>query len=340
MGIHDLPGGFAPYVLAPVEAVLSLPEVIPATAGVLVEPLAAALNAVDMISPKVGERVAVLGLRRLGMLVVAALGAWRASHGMDFGILALSRHQHLLDLSRDFGATDTALVAGNGDSLPDGMADVVIDTTGNPQAFELAIRLARGEVHLKSTHGQVSAGLRHLTELVVDELRIGRLDSLPSAEAGNRIGWLSAVEPGPGDFEIVRGDPINISDAMADNLRPGQVPRIDVLVVDTAEQADLAIRPSIEHENSLLKPCGEILVQAQAGASSDSLLIRAVAERGLRLTSSRCGDFRRAIQLLEDNQELRSIGDKLITQRFDNCDMNAVFAAARSPDCIKAVVDF
>ncbi|MGB0580950.1 MAG: alcohol dehydrogenase catalytic domain-containing protein, partial [Limisphaerales bacterium] len=121
LGIHDLPGGFGPFVLAPVEAVIPLPEMIPDSAGVLVEPLAAAIHAVDMVVPKEGETVAVLGPRRLGMLVVAALGAWRESLNRDFEILALARHQHLLDLSLEVGATKARFVDN---SLPEGMADV------------------------------------------------------------------------------------------------------------------------------------------------------------------------------------------------------------------------
>ncbi len=335
LGIHDLPGGFGPYVLAPVAAVLPLPEAIPANAGVLIEPLAAALNAVDMIRPQAGETVAVLGPRRLGMLVVAALGAWRESSGIDFAILALARHRQLLELSRHFGATETGLVDGQGDSLPDGMADVVIDTTGNPQAFELAIRLATREVHLKSTHGQPSAGLRHLTELVVDELRVDRFE--PTAIAGRRVAWLPESEVPSGD--VFSGKPAVIAAALAEGGGDYRLPRADVAVVDSAGQLDQAIRPSAADQISLVRPRGDILIRREAGGGSDSLLVREVARRGLRLTSSRCGDFRRAIRLLEENEELRSVGDKLITQRFDNRDMNAVFATARSAACIKAVVD-
>jgi threonine dehydrogenase-like Zn-dependent dehydrogenase len=335
LGIHDLPGGFGPYVLAPIKAVLPLPDSIPDNAGVLVEPLAAALNAVAMIGPKAGETVAVLGPRRLGMLVVAALGAWRESSGIEFGILTLARHQGLLDLSRQFGANETALVDGEGDRLPAGLADVVIDTTGNPKAFELAIRLARREVHLKSTHGQPSAGLGHLTELVVDELRVGRYE--PSATEGKRVAWLSGAAP-PGGT-VFQGAADSISHALEETSGDQLLPRADLAVVDSSEQVDLAIRPRADDQKSLVKPRGDILIRPESGVDSGSILVREVARRGLRLTSSRCGDFRKAIRLLEENEGLRSVGDKLITQRFDNHDMNAVFATARSAECIKAVVD-
>ena len=225
-------------MLAPVNAVLPLPDEIPSSAGVLVEPLAAALNAVEMVQPKAGETIAVLGPRRLGMLIVAALSAYRNGNNIDFDVMALARHQSLLDLSRQFGATSTRLVEGNGEALPDNIADVVIDTTGNPDALVLATRLARREVHLKSTHGRPSAGLNHLTELVVDELRLGsheRTNHLDVAAPG--IGWLADG----GVNERSAGMLLSDLEASADSRR---LPRVDVAVVNSATQAERAIRPS------------------------------------------------------------------------------------------------
>ena len=50
------------------------------------------------------------------------------------------------------------LVDGDGRVLPGGLADVAIDTTGNPEALELALRLARREVDLKSTQAARRSG--------------------------------------------------------------------------------------------------------------------------------------------------------------------------------------
>lgn len=333
LGIHDLPGGFGPYVLAPVNAVLPLPDEIPSSAGVLVEPLAAALNAVDMVQPVEGETLAVLGPRRLGMLVVAALSAWRNTNNVDFEILALARHQPLLDLSRQFGATATRLVEGNGEAIPENIADVVIDTTGNPDALALATRLARREVHLKSTHGRASVGLGHLTELVVDELRLGRYDGGECSDA--RIAWLADETTPEG---VLSGTAESILERLESETAAHRLPRADVAVVDSAERIDQAVRPATSHQRSLVRPRGDILLTRAAKASMDSPLIHKIVDEGLRLTSSRCGDFRRAIQLLLDDPELRKVGEKLVTHTFDNSDMNATFAAARSPECIKAVV--
>jgi len=333
LGIHDLPGGFGPWVLAPVNAVLPLPDEIPSSAGVLVEPLAAALNAVEMVHPTAGETIAVLGPRRLGMLVVAALGAYRNTSSIDFEIMALARHQSLLDLSREFGATSTRLVDGDGEALPDNLADVVIDTTGNPEALELATRLARREVHLKSTHGRSSAGLNHMTELVVDELRLGPFEDKENSDA--RVAWLADANPQEGVFA---GEAEAVLERLENGAACGDLPRADVAVVDSAERIEQAIRPSVGHQRSLVKPRGDILLTKAAKASSDALLVHKIVDHGLRLTSSRCGDFRRAIQLLLEDPELRKVGEKLVTHAFDNSDMNATFGTARSSECIKAVV--
>lgn len=332
LGIHDLPGGFGPYVLAPVNAVIPLPDEIPSSAGVLVEPLAAALNAVDMVQPVEGETLAVLGPRRLGMLVVAALSAWRNTNNVEFEILALARHQPLLDLSRQFGATATRLVEGNGEAIPENIADVVIDTTGNPDALALASRLARREVHLKSTHGRPSMGLNHLTELVVDELRLGSYSRFESPEDEDPdTAWLA-------DPDVHQHSGEYVLSGIEEGTQPGELPRADLAVVRSAEMADLAIRPSADHQRSVVKPRGDILFTEEARDSTDSPLIHKIIDDGLRLTSSRCGDFQRAIQLLLDDPELRQVGEKLVTHTFDNSDMNATFAKARSPECIKAVV--
>ena len=56
LGIHDLPGGFGPYLLAPVNAVLPVPEAIGPECAVLVEP-----SWSDVENDQLGHRVARLG---------------------------------------------------------------------------------------------------------------------------------------------------------------------------------------------------------------------------------------------------------------------------------------
>lgn len=355
LGIHDLPGGFGPYLLAPVNAVLPVPEAISPDCALLVEPFAAALHAVTMIQPRDGDRIAVLGPRRLGMLIVGALAGWRRRQGLNFEIVALARREAMLELAATFGAGEGRLVVDRADNLPTGFLDVVIDSTGNPGALELALRLAKRGVHLKSTHGQPACGLTQLTALVVDEIAIDRFsEQAPAAGPDDRFGsaggdrrcvaWLASEHPPAWLAErcdlIVESDAATALKTVASSAEDGRLPRADIAVVSTAAQIDAAIRPSAAGEISLVRPRGEILIHpAAAGKEPDSTLIQAIVNRGVRLSSSRCGDFRLALDLMAADPELLRLGEKLITHRFDSGSMSAAFRTARSAECIKAVVE-
>ena len=63
-----------------------------------------------------------------------------------------------------------------------------------------------------------------------------------------------------------------------------------------------------------------------------------LAERGLRLTSSRCGDFHAALRLFADDPMLDRMGDDLVTHMFDPSRLDEAFAVARSAACVKAIV--
>lgn len=352
LGIHDLPGGFGPWILAPIEACLTIPDNVPDSAAVLVEPFAAALHGVKTIAPRDGECVAVLGPRRLGMLVVAALAGVRARQqrdGCDFGIAAIARNPAMLSLATSFGATETHHLSPEAQHIADQSFDVVVDTTGNPNGLATAVRLARREVHLKSTHGQPACGLAHLTELVVDELSIEPfLAQQPEHGAGAwqrlatgvrpRVAWLASQEPPHWLLEqadVQRGAAAELAVHYA-GLTDG-LPRADVAVVDSAAQADAAIRPQSGNELALVRPRGAVLVHPDASIA-DSVLLAAVATRGLRLTSSRCGDFRAALDLLATDGELRRIGERLVTHHFPANELKEAFAVAGSRACVKAVI--
>lgn len=318
LGIDRLPGGFGDALLAPREALIEIPESLPDLTAVLVEPFAAALHGVEIVAPREGERVAVLGPRRLGMLVLAALAAWREREGRDFEIIAAPRRAELSGLAQAMGA-DRVVVA----PPPTVMADVVIDTTGAPQGLELALALARREVHLKSTHGQPAAGLNHLTELVVDELRIA--PERAAAEGERRV-YLDAEGEGLP------------AQALAHRVALASAPlgRADTVVATTPAAIDLAIRPDPKDQIALLRPRGEILIPSTAKGDG---VIRAVADRGVHLTSSRCGDFRAALSLLDANDEMRALGERFVTHRFSRGDLPEAFRVAGSPECVKAVVE-
>lgn len=331
LGIDALPGGFGPWILAPVAACLAVPDDVPDSDAVLVEPLAAALHAVNTVQPRSGERIAVLGPRRLGMLVVAGLAAMRDG----YEVVAVVRNPALAGLARQFGADQVAAVGDDDTHLHEAF-DVVIDTTGSPAGLERAVRLARREVHLKSTHGQVAAGVRFLTELVVDELAIE-----PFIEAGRdrRVAWLPSESPSD-EFvtrnEVQRGSAVDLAANYECSAAGMQLPRADQAVAGSAADVEAAIRPVSGREQPLIRPRGAIQLLPNASVA-DSPLLAAVRDRGLRLSSSRCGDFAQALDLLT-NSSLRGVGQRLVTHHFDAAELPEAFATAGGRDCIKAVV--
>jgi threonine dehydrogenase-like Zn-dependent dehydrogenase len=350
LGIHDLPGGFGPWVLAPERAAIPLPDSIASDVAVLVEPFAAALHAAESIAPGPGERVAVLGPRRLGLLVVAALAARRKRDDSHFQILALSRHPALGELALKFGA-DEAADPGRGGSEAGPSVDIVIDTTGSPAGLEKAIALARQEVHLKSTHGQAAAGLAHITELVVDEIGLqawpddeGEMKSLlaqSTCRPGDRprVAWLASAPPpssGAGEAEWVVGSEAATLLDFFQGSAEGRLPRADLAVVEDEENLDAVVRPRAGEEIALVRPRGRICILGEGGRRGP--LLQAIGRRGLRLSTSRCGDFKQTLELLEADAELRERLSALVTHRLPAGDLARALELARSPGCIKVVL--
>ncbi|MGD9365585.1 MAG: alcohol dehydrogenase catalytic domain-containing protein [Desulfobacteraceae bacterium] len=171
LGIDRLPGGFGPYLLAPVKAVVPL-EGLDENTAVLIEPFAAALQAVTASPPQGGDEVAVLGPGRLGALLIAALAAYRASSGFAFQIGAVAKYDRMLGLYRALGADFGVNITKTDQSALESRFDLVFDTTGTVSGFETALHLSTQQIHLKSTNGQPMCGLDNLTAFVVDELSL------------------------------------------------------------------------------------------------------------------------------------------------------------------------
>ena len=321
LGIHDLPGGFGPWLLAPIAAVLPLPSDVTPRMATFVEPFAAALHGARVATRVPRERIAVLGPRRLGMLVIAALGAWRRRTGASYEILALARRPELRTLARRLGADD----APDPDALAPGSVDVVIDTTGNPAGFERALALARAEVHLKTTCGEPSAGLVQTTAMVVDEVALAA-DPMGTPPAG-----------GPPFRTVLTLDPDRL--LAAQGLRPVDRDALsstpfgaaDVVVVPSLDAVDAVIRPVAGVERGLVRPRGVIVVGGDAARGP----LAAALARGVVVTTSRCGDFRAALDLLPDVPDLV---EALVTAALPAERLDEAFAAAASPMHTKVVV--
>jgi len=348
LGIHDLPGGFAPWMLAPVDNVIAVPATISAATASLIEPFAAALHAVRALALRDGGRVAVLGPRRLGSLVIAALAARRARSGLRYEIIAIARRPEMRSLALTLGADET-IDAARAVALRN-VADVVVETTGSPAGLALALELATHEVHVKSTTGQPTLGLAHLTELVVDEIALMSVRSslavsnLPSPAArlvavlGNEVPADVQRRFESSGLRVVSGDdPAALASRVA---RVADVPLAgaDVAVTTSLAGIDAILRPLDAVERGIVRARGTILV-ADIGQPRGALL-SALLDKGLCLTTTRCGDFRAAIDVLGDPALGLgdSLGERMITRRYPADQLAAAFTAAASRASIKVVV--
>jgi len=339
LGIDRLPGGFGPYMLAPRGCIVPLPDELPAEAAVLIEPFAAALHAVETIDLDSAETVAVLGAGRLGLLVVAALRAVRERSDRSFTIAVCEKNPRRAALARDLGADATWAAP------PDGaVADVVIEATGSADGLDRALTMARREVHVKSTTGREALGLNHLTEMVVDEITLAPLElgrPAPAAIGTARTALVIGRELARRAGSVLEQQGLTIVNRRTweiEKTDPGNWTRFDVVVVPTLEMADRAIRPRPGSSRGLVRPRGTILIDR---TGSTAPLVARLFDRHLRITASRCGDFGRALGLLEELHRTGArLGERLISHCLPVSDLKGAMKTASQPDASPEESDF
>lgn len=160
LGMTDRNGAFSERLALPVENLHVVPDSVADDEAVFTEPLAAACEILEQIEISAGDRVAVVGPGKLGLLcgqVLALTGC---------GLTLFGRRPSALALARSLGleAHDIA--------EPAGRFDVVVDCTGSPEGFQFARNLLRprGTFVLKSTYvGDLTVDM---SRIVVDEIRL------------------------------------------------------------------------------------------------------------------------------------------------------------------------
>ncbi len=354
LGIDRLPGGFGPYILAPKNAAI-LADGLHSKVAVLMEPFAAALQAIIASPPKDGDSVAVLGPRRLGSLILSALKAHKQSSKSNFRITAITRHDHLVELSKKMGAEETVdLRSVDADDLKDKF-DIVYDTTSTPSGFLSALQFAKREVHLKTTNGQVMGGLSHLTELVVDELSLlpATMENLyfhwPRESRQNKSVFLfpSIAEKWkallPKHFDVFTGTASEAWDILNSKVFAGHVPRFDLVVVGSPDEIGSAIRPFPGKEDSLVRPRSAILVDTEIERlwSEEATVSLNFFKAGKMIRSSRCGDFHYAIKLLKENTDVaKSLETNMISHNYNFANLPDAYNKAKETSSVKVVVNF
>ena len=144
-------GGFSEYLyLLPRTPVFRVPDGLPDDVAVLTE-LFAVTHSLELASKmprpggfRPGDAVAVVGVGPVGVVHVAKAALMGAGR-----VIAIDRDRPRLDIAADVGATDcivpddvAATVAAVRVEVPDGV-DVVVDATGHPDSFGLAVDLLR-----------------------------------------------------------------------------------------------------------------------------------------------------------------------------------------------------
>jgi threonine dehydrogenase-like Zn-dependent dehydrogenase len=215
IGIDRHDGAFADYITVPSENVHLVPETVPDREAVMIEPLAAALKGVEDASVDSGQRLAVLGDGRLGLMV-----AMVADH-MGIDSTMVGRHP---DKMKVLEGTVVRTIQSE-DSAVGGMRgafDRVIDCTGNAGGLSMALDLVRprGRVVVKTTVAEESCF--SLASLVVNEVemvgsRCGNFDraiemlSVKGAPLERMITGSFRLEEWEEAFEVAgRGDSLKV----------------------------------------------------------------------------------------------------------------------------------
>lgn len=141
-------GAYAEYIRIPARIVqrntYEIPPHLSYQDAALIEPLACVLKGLEETNVRPGDNVVVIGQGPIGLMFVRLAKVYGAR------VIALGRRQSQLDRALRMGAhdalinTDPESVVGEVRNLTGGYgADVVIEAVGNPETWELAVRLLR-----------------------------------------------------------------------------------------------------------------------------------------------------------------------------------------------------
>jgi len=144
LGILGRDGAHAEFLRLPLRNLVPVPDMVLDEHAVFAEPLAAACGIMERVSIKPGQRVAVIGDGKLGLLCAQAISLSGA------GVLLIGKHAEKLRIAERRGIeTSTPKTA----SKRKREFDVVVEASGSPSGFVGALDLLRprGTLVLKST---------------------------------------------------------------------------------------------------------------------------------------------------------------------------------------------
>jgi 2-desacetyl-2-hydroxyethyl bacteriochlorophyllide A dehydrogenase len=192
LGIVNHPGAFREFLTLPLENLHRVPDSISTEQAVFIEPLAAACEILDQVKIPKGERVAVLGDGKLGLLIAQVIHA----HGAR--VCLFGKHREKMRIAEKAGIAVEAVST----RVPLRSYRWVVDATGSPAGLRHAVAMCepRGTVIMKSTvHGMVSIDT---APVIVNEITL----------VGSRCG---RFEPA---LRLLRSGKVNVQDLISERL--------------------------------------------------------------------------------------------------------------------------
>ncbi|HND17866.1 MAG TPA: alcohol dehydrogenase catalytic domain-containing protein [Acidobacteriota bacterium] len=184
LGIRSYDGAFAEYLALPIRNLHLVPDALPDSIALFAEPLAAACRILEQLVLKPDQSIVVLGDGKLGQLIARMLKA------NGFNPLLIGKYESKRTLAEQVGIQTRTLNEKTVDVDLRQTIDVVIEATGNSQAFAQALELVSpcGTIVLKSTlqgNWALKAENFVVPEITVVGSRCGRLEhSLALLESG------------------------------------------------------------------------------------------------------------------------------------------------------------
>src|SRR6185369_14259841 len=198
LGIVKHPGAFREFLTLPIHNLHRVPDSISDEQAVFIEPVAAACEILDQVKIPKGDRVALLGDGKLGLLVAQVLQA----HGARVHLFG--RHRDKMRLVEKAGVI-TELVPKK---LPARAYRWVVDATGSSDGLRAAVAMCepRGTIIMKSTvHGLVEIDT---APVIVNEITL----------VGSRCG---RFEPA---IRLLASGKLNVADLISDEFPLDRAP--------------------------------------------------------------------------------------------------------------------